>query len=132
MKCTAATPVTRLAKRADFVRLTKAGHKHASKSFLLQYQVQGPKDKEGEGQGAEAGVRIGFTVSKKFDARAVYRNRAKRRLKAAVDQFTRLNPQFTAPALNLCFIARAALTTTTHPHLLAEVEKALRAAGCQI
>jgi len=62
-----------LKNRQDFLHLTHKGvHWHA-KGFGLQIA---PND--------SGGMRVGFTVSKRVDNRAVVRNRAKRRLRSLV------------------------------------------------
>ncbi len=63
-----------ITKRADFLRCAK-GRKAARPSLVLQMWNRGD----------EAPLRVGFTASKKV-GNAVQRNRAKRRLRAAVAQ----------------------------------------------
>ncbi|SFT99939.1 ribonuclease P protein component [Sedimentitalea nanhaiensis] len=69
----AATPLTTLIKRADFLRAARARRQGTGGMML-----QGRKRAAGEA----AGIRVGFTCSKKV-GNAVARNRAKRRLRAA-------------------------------------------------
>lgn len=69
---TAAAPVLRMiAKRADFLRAASA-RRQGTPGFLLQARARGD---------ADAGIRVGYTCSKKI-GNAVARNRAKRRLRA--------------------------------------------------
>ena len=64
--------VSRLLKRADFLRVHKTGKKWAAAGVVMQAAgADGDK------------IRVGVTVSKKLDKTAVGRNRMRRRLKAA-------------------------------------------------
>ncbi len=65
-------PISRLVKRAEFVRVASAGQKIVTHSVVLQAST-------GEGQTA----RYGITATKTL-GNAVIRNRAKRRMRAAV------------------------------------------------
>ncbi len=69
----------RLKKRRDFLAVTKARHSAAQPGLVLQ-QLHRKK------AGAETGIgpRVGFTASKKV-GNAVARNKAKRRLRAVVE-----------------------------------------------
>lgn len=64
--------VERLKKRRDFLAAAK-GQKAARRAFIL----------EARGRGDEGPPRFGFTVSKRVAAKAVERNRIRRRLKEA-------------------------------------------------
>lgn len=60
-----------LKKRADFLHVQSKGQKWVSHGLVLQaYRNEG------------LGQRVGFTVTKKIDTRAVKRNRIKRRLRS--------------------------------------------------
>lgn len=65
------TKMERLKKRSDFLCLNKQGKKWVSHGLIVQIA---PNDLDV--------MRIGFTVTKKIDKRAVVRNRIKRRLRA--------------------------------------------------
>ena len=64
-------PLKVLSKRADFLRAARA-HRAPCEGFLLQARQRA--------EGEAAGIRVGFTCSKKL-GNAVARNRAKRRLR---------------------------------------------------
>ena len=67
------TNLVGLKKRSEFLRVQKHGRKWVSYGLILQLC-------KNDG----LGKRVGFTVSKKVDTRAVKRNRIKRRLRAVV------------------------------------------------
>ena len=67
-------PLTTLARRADFLAAARA-RRQARPGFMLQARRRDPGE-------AAAGIRVGYTCSKKV-GNAVARNRAKRRLRAA-------------------------------------------------
>jgi ribonuclease P protein component len=66
-------------------------------------------------------ARVGFTATKRIGG-AVVRNRAKRRLRAAVDQ---LVPTLAQPGCDYVFIARQGTSQAPWPSLLDDVRKAL-------
>lgn len=104
--------VRRLLRRVDFLRVAK-GRKWHTTAFSLQAGDAGPG----------AGVRIGFTVTKKV-GNAVERNRVRRRLKEAV----RLSPALAAePGRDYVLVARRDVLATAFPDLLAALETAFRA-----
>jgi len=94
------SPVGRLKRRADFLRVAAARRKWAAPSLILQVspQPEAPADTMFEP------VRLGFTASRKV-GNAVVRNRARRRLKAVA---TELVPSHAKPGLDLVLIARPA------------------------
>lgn len=72
-------PVTRLKKRADYLRVAAARNITRTQTAIVQCCLTRNEDKPTD-------VRVGFTASKRV-GNAVYRNRAKRRLRAWVDQY---------------------------------------------
>jgi len=74
--------VKRLKNRPEFLRVAGAGRKWVTPGLILQAR----RHDHGEGENAEVSpVRVGLTVSRKV-GNAVKRNRARRRLRAAVEQ----------------------------------------------
>ncbi len=73
------TALVRLLKRADFLRVAGNRLKWAAPGLILQAAPTPP------GQVRDMRARVGFTTSKKVGI-AVERNRARRRLRAAVDE----------------------------------------------
>jgi ribonuclease P protein component len=112
----------RLKQRKDFLRVA-GGRKSVAPGLILQVM---PVASAGTDAGAQAkGRRVGFTASKKV-GNAVARNRAKRRLRAAVHAVL---DRHAAPAHDYVVIARN--QTPHHPYsaLLAELEQALKRTG---
>lgn len=109
----------RLKRRSDFVRLTHKGSYRVKPAFSMQYL---PNELDT--------VRVGFTASKKLSKRAVDRNRAKRRLRAAADAWLRLHPHVQPPGgMDVCFIARQQVLEVCWDDLLQDVRKTLYHAG---
>ena len=79
----------RLKKRRDFLAAAK-GHRAARRAFVLEARAR-----EDEGS-----PRFGFTVSKRTAAKAVERNRIRRRLREAVQARRALKMR--APATIMC------------------------------
>lgn len=93
------SPIGRLKRRADFLRVAAARRKWAAPSLILQVSPQ-----PDESAVAVAPIRLGFTASRKV-GNAVARNRARRRLKAVAAE---LVPAHARPGLDLVLIARPA------------------------
>jgi len=74
----ATTRLDRLKKRSDFLRVAALRRKWAAPGLILQ-AAPGPVEMQADS------LRVGFTVSKKV-GNSVCRNRARRRLKAAVGE----------------------------------------------
>ena len=116
------TGVLRLKRRTEFLRVAGSRRKSVTPGLILQ-ALRHPAD----GEAAEAGAapRVGFTASRKVGI-AVERNRARRRLRAAVDK---VMPLHAAPGHDYVLVARAATIRRPFPALIADLETALRQLG---
>jgi len=124
--------LVRLKRRADFLRVARSGRRFAAPGLVLQVaerQTGGPPGmgrQSGGNRGLEAAVGVGFTASKKV-GNAVSRNRAKRRLRAAVAQVL---PGCAAGGRDYVLIGRRATLDRPYGDLLADLMRALRRTGC--
>jgi ribonuclease P protein component len=117
------SPIPRLKRRVEFLRIASSGRKSVTPGLVLQVAPHA-------GSAADAPttpmpVRIGFTASRKVGI-AVTRNRARRRLKAAVEQ---VMPLHAATGHDYVLVARAATAGRPFAALKADLEKALRQTG---
>ena len=101
----------RLKERADFLAAA-AGVKVSTAAFILQARAR--KD--------DAGVRVGFTVSKKV-GNAVERNRVRRRLREVVRRSAALPAE---RGHDYVLIGRRSALTTAFDRLVADFAGALR------
>jgi ribonuclease P protein component len=104
----------RLTKRAEFLRVAKAGRKVAVHGLVLQAM------RHGEGA-QDSPVRLGFTVTKKV-GNAVVRNRTRRRLKEAARLWLQDHPAFGA---DLVVIGRDSTRGRPFPELMDDLRRAL-------
>lgn len=104
--------VSRLLKRADFLRLAK-GRKQATAGLVLQMAVASDSSHE---------MRVGFTATRKIGG-AVVRNRAKRRLR---DVARSVLPLYAKPGCDYVLIARDATSTRPFAKLIEDLKLALR------
>ncbi|MCZ6859101.1 MAG: ribonuclease P protein component [Alphaproteobacteria bacterium] len=139
-------PIGRLRRRREFLRVARGRRKWAAPGLVLQAreaagdrdkareaadnrdkarEAAGDSDKTHDANCDDAEVRIGFTASRKI-GNAVARNRAKRRLRAAVNE---VMPACAAPGIDYVIIARGATLTRCYADLLADLKTALRRVG---
>jgi len=115
--------IARLKRRAEFLRVADSRRKSVTPGLILQ---MGRAVAAADAAGKSAGiVRVGFTASRKVGM-AVERNRARRRLKAAV---AAVMPLHAAPGHDYVVIARNATMTRPFRALIGDLEAALRQLG---
>lgn len=114
--------IARLKRRAEFLRVAGSRRKSVTPGLILQV-LRRPDRAEPEGE-AEA-ARVGFTASRKVGI-AVVRNRARRRLRAAVD---RVMPLHAAGGHDYVLVARAETARRPFAALLGDLEAAMRQLG---
>lgn len=111
--------VRRLKKRSEFLRVAGAGRKWVAPGLVLQAR------RHDLGEGESAGifpVRVGLTVSRKV-GNAVKRNRARRRLRAAVEQIISGHAK---EGYDFVVIGRTATLSRRFAALLGDLETALK------
>lgn len=108
------TSVPHLKKRAEFLRVSGVGKRAPTPSLILQ---AAPQDAN-----AEHPMRVGYTASRKV-GNAVKRNRAKRRLRAAVREV--LGPHATLNH-DYVLVARSATVDRRWNDLRADLRGALK------
>ena len=116
--------IARLKRRAEFLRVAEGRRKSVTPGLILQIGRRLAAAEAPQGTGADA-VRVGFTASRKVGI-AVERNRARRRLKAAVAE---VMPLHAALGHDYVLIARAATATRPFAALVGDLETALRQLG---
>lgn len=114
------SPLVRLKKRSDFLRVAALRRKWAAPGLILQ-SAPTPPDSQADA------TRVGFTVSKKV-GNSVERNRARRRLKAAADE---VFPDLAAPGVDLVVIGRKETLTRPYSLLLQDLRTALKRVGAR-
>jgi ribonuclease P protein component len=111
MRRTSKRPWTSLKRRADFLRVAASGLRRVTPAFIVQ---AAPALVPASTQ------QVGFTVSRKV-GNSVARSRAKRRLRAIVDQVL-----VTAPAtLDYVIVGRGEALTRDFTLMLADLRQAL-------
>jgi ribonuclease P protein component len=114
--------LARLKRRAEFLRVAGKGRRSVTPGFILQAWRR-PDAAPAEAAGDAA--RIGFTASRKVGI-AVVRNRARRRLRAAVAE---VMPLHAAAGHDYVLVARAGTVSRPFAALLADLERALKELG---
>ena len=109
----------RLTRSADFRRV-RAGRRHCAMPGLVLQAREMPRSVRA--QEADDVARIGFTVSRKV-GKAVARNRAKRRLRAAAADIL---PRAGTPGMDYVLIGRRHTLDRPYTALKADMETALK------
>ena len=114
--------IVRLTRRSEFLHAAAQGRKSAMPGLVLQAvrPARGALNK-GNADSAEAPIRVGYTASRRVGG-AVARNRAKRRLRAAV---AHVMPGLAKAGHDYVVIARAATVDRAFEDLLRDLETAL-------
>ncbi len=107
----------RLKRRGDFLRVARKGDKAARPGLVLQVAPQ-PR-----GAGPLPPQRVGLTVSRKVDKRAVVRNRARRRLRALADDYL---PACAAEGYDYVLVGRRATAGRPYAALVKDLKGALK------
>ena len=111
--------IATLKKRRDFLRIRAAERRWAAPGLVLQAAPAA--------DAAPGLVRVGYTASKRV-GNAVARNRAKRRLRAAV---ARVMPARARPSCDYVVIARATTLTRPFDALIGDLIAALARVGAK-
>ena len=123
--------VGRLKHRPEFLRVASARRKWVAPGLILQTarQTGNGAPQSAAGGPAEGGpgdsLRVGFTASRKV-GNAVARNRARRRLRAAVAETL---PRYAKRGHDYVVIARAGTLTRSFDDLVADLTAGLRRLG---
>jgi ribonuclease P protein component len=113
--------LARLKRRPEFLRVAGSRRKWVMPGLILQAAPSA----EPPGQPNDPSARVGFTASRKVGI-AVARNRARRRLKAAV---AALMPLHAVGGHDYVLVARAETVRRPYPQLLGDLETALKRLG---
>ena len=105
-----------LKKRKDFILFNKFAKKFHSKNFILQ-KYNDPEQKNKT-------LRFGFTATKRI-GNAVYRNRAKRRMKALITLFLKNDISSFDLSNSYVLIAKISLIQTSFANLENEMKYCL-------
>ena len=114
--------IPRLKRRAEFLKVAGAGRKFVAPGLILQVLRRDPAAAVASRDRAGGGTRIGYTASRKVGI-AVARNRARRRLRAAVAD---VMPACAAPGYDYVLVARAGTLKRPYSALVEDLKTALR------
>lgn len=119
-----ATKLGRLTKRSEFLSVAASGLKWVTPGLILQAKRRPTaplRDQEDRDVPAADSIRVGYTASRKVGS-AVVRNRARRRLRAAVSAVL---PDHAAPGTDYVLIARHSTPSRSFTELLSDLTAAL-------
>lgn len=110
--------------RRDFVDIQKNSEKifHTPRLILLQKTTSEKYTKTNEKQRAEKFVRLGITVTKKIDKRAVARNKIRRRLTEA---FSKIDPEILENHVDYRVIARKRIIDCDFEDIVNDIKNCL-------
>jgi len=114
--------VGRLRRRAEFLKVAAGRRKWAMPGLVLQVRAWGEAE---QSVLPTETMRVGYTASRKVGS-AVARNRARRRLRAAVRESLSRNGR---TGHDYVLIARTGTLTRPYPALLGDIEAALDRLG---
>ncbi|MCB0360326.1 MAG: ribonuclease P protein component [Bdellovibrionales bacterium] len=114
-------PARRIKKRRDFLAIQQGGKRVRSKHFVVAYRQL---ERQPE-SGAFPESRIGITITRKVDKRAVGRNRVKRRVR----EFFRLFRHRLSFAADIVVVALSGSTNLTTEEIQRELGGVFRRAG---
>ncbi len=113
----------RLKRRREFLHVARAGRNWAAPGLVLQVLNRHAGTNANAGDQVDVdNIRVGFTVTRKVGG-AVVRNRARRRLRAAVET---VMPTHAAPGRDYVVIGRARTNARPFSDLVGDLETALR------
>jgi len=117
--------LARLLKRADFLRVAQYRKKWAAPGLIVQAAPTSLSQPDSPSQTESAIIRVGFTTSKKVGS-AVERNRARRRLRAAVAE---IFPESANTQNDYVVIGRRETLSRPYSLLLQDLRTALKRVG---
>jgi ribonuclease P protein component len=115
--------IRRLKTRPEFLRVAATRRKKVTPGLILQAARR--TGAAAEWSGSPEAIRVGFTASRKV-GKAVARNRARRRLRAAAAQIL---PEMGQPGHDYVLVARAGTLTRRYADLVADLRAALASLG---
>jgi ribonuclease P protein component len=113
--------IARLRKRPEFLRVAAARTKFVAPGLILQARRASAADSACEAT-ADAGIRVGLTVSRKV-GNAVERNRVKRRLRALANEVL---PELGCGGADYVLIGRREALTRPYDSLREDLRNAVR------
>jgi len=117
-QCT--VPFRTIKKRSEFLGVSARNKRFVAPGFVVLCNFNDTNE-----------IAVGYTASKKV-GNAVLRAKAKRRMRAVVDELVRLNPNFSTEGLTFVMIARKPVIDLPYDTMLEDMKKILEEAKCAI